>query len=670
MPDKLSDDDFKSYLKTAIAGTDYLRSQVGADADNLDEYYACNPRGDEEEGYSSYISSQVADLVDADLPTLVRIFLGAGKAVEFLPCNENSKEDAREAQNKTRYIDKLITSAPGYYRTMLSMLMGIELHPISVLRYGLQEKKTVRIKEHCGITLETMVMLDEQYRKEFDKVEILEQEVDEDEMEEGGETLYEVKYRLTKKEDPIPYIRRVAPSLFCISSNAEGKHDGRLIGEHVYLRRGDLVASGYKKELIEQITVTSQTRDNVDQQRNRVEDTEWASEVVCGFDGFFRCDYNGDGIIELRKVLIFGDILLENEECDDDARAINFAFGSATMLPDNVIGISRGERAVKYQDVITDMTRAMIDNTAQLTRGRVLVNESPEAGISVYDLQGDGDMIRYNPRQAMDPSQVIFPVTVQPVATEALTVIQYLDSSRAQNTGSLMANQGLKADTLYKETATRFDGIDAAAQAKVELLVRNIAETVIRDLYEGMAYYAQKHRLKALEVKVLGEEIKINPGEWMYDHVCGVTVGTGYGDNEKTLTTLTTLLQVMGSLQGTGIVDAKKFYNLLTKMAHAGGITNPSEYLNDPENPEETLQAENEMLKQQLAQLQQQMADATPLMQIEQMKAQVSAMAKQLEMAFKEKQLAVDTAMKLTELEQKAGTQLDKEFNDNESTVQ
>ncbi len=665
----LTEDDFKSYLKSAIAGSETLRSELAADCDVADDYYACAPRGDEKEGFATFTSSQVADLVDSDMPTLVRIFLGAGKAVEFLPCNENSKEDAREASNKTRYVEKLITSAPGYYRTMLSMLMGVEMHKISILRYGLQEKKTVRVKEHCGITAETEILLDEQYRKEYDDVEIVEKKVDEDEMQEGGEILYEVKYRLTKKEDPIPYIRRVHPSRFRISQDATGKEDARIIGEDIFIRRGELVARGYKKEDVEKIP---RSADNTDYSINpyRAEHVEWASEVVMGFDGFFCCDFDGDGIIEVRKVLIFGDVLLENEELDGDPRAINFAFCSATMLPDNVIGMSRGERAIPYQDSITDMTRAMLDNTAQLTRGRTLVNQSQEAGINAYDLMGGGNIIRYNPTQPIDPSMLMFPVPVQPVATEALTVIQYLDSQRSQATGSLMANQGLKADTLYKETATRFKGVDDSAQAKVELLVRNIAETVIKDLYEGMAYYAQRHRLKALEIKVLGEEMKINPGEWMIDHHCGVTVGTGYGDNEKTLDTLNALFMAFGQLQGTGIVDAKKMYNLLVKMAHAGGLSNVSDYLNDPENKEETILAENEQLKAQLAQLQQQIADATPLMQIEQMKAQVDTMKAQMDDAFKRDKLATDTALKLTEMETSESKQLDSEFKQNESTVQ
>lgn len=662
---KLTEDEFKSYLKTAIASTELLRADLDALCTLADDYYSCAPREDDQDGYSTFISSQVADLVDADMPSMVRIFLGAGKSVEFMPCNESDKRDAKEAANKTKYIEKLITGTKGYYRTMYSALMGVAQHPVSILRYGLQEKKTVRIKEHHGITAATQILLDEQYRKEFDKVEVLEQEIDEDEMEEGGETLYEVKYRLTKKEDPVPYIRRVHPSRFRISVNATDKNDCRLIGEDIVIRRGELVAMGYKKELVESITSTDlNPGERLDISRDS---GEWASELVIGFDGFFRCDFDGDGIIELRKVLIFGDVLLENEEIDHDARGINFAFCSATLLPDNAIGMSRAQRAIPYQDAMTNLSRAMLDNTAQLTRGRSLVNTSSAAGVNVYDLMGDGNIIRYSPeQQPMDPSQVIFPVPVQPVATEALTVIQYLDSQRAQSTGSLMANQGLKADSLHKETATRFKGVDDSAQAKVELMVRTIAEVLIRDLYEGMAYYAQKYKLKALEIKVLGEEITINPGDWMTDHQCGVVVGTGYGDNQKTLETLTGLLQIMGTLQGTGIVDAKKMYNLLVKMAHAGGLTNVSDYLNDPENKEETILAENEQLKLQLQQLQQQLGDQTPLLQVEQMRAKIDVMQMQLDDAFKRDKLQIDTAMKLTELEEKSGKQLNKEVAQNE----
>lgn len=664
--EKLTEDEFVSILKSAISTTDNLRSELAERSNTADDYYSCEPRGDEREGYSTFISSQFADLVDSDMPTLVRIFLGAGKTVEFMPCNDASKEDSREASNKTKYVERLITGIGGYYRTMLSVLMGVTMHPVSVLRYGLEEKKTVRVKEHKGITALVMAQLDEEYRAEFDKVEILEQEVDDDEVQEGGETLYEIKYRLTKKEDPIPYLRRVAPSQFRISPGAIGKEDARIIGETIFLRRGDLVAMGYKKDKVAEIPITSTGRDE-ELNRHTAEQSEWASEIVEGFDGFFRCDFDGDGIIELRKVLIFDSILFENEEIDNDPRGINFAFCSATMLPDNVIGMGRGERAIPYQDSITNMTRAMLDNTAQLTRGQRLVNTSQNIKVNVYDLIGDGNIVRYNAEQPVDPSMIVYPIPVNPVATEALTVIQFLDSQRAQATGSLMANQGLKADTLYQETATRFKGVDDSAQAKVELLVRNIAEVLIKDLYEGMAYYAQKHRLRALEVKVLGEEMKINPGEWMIDHHCGVTVGTGYGDNEKTLVTLNALLQVMGSLQGTGIVDAKKMYNLLVKMAHAGGLSNVSDYLNDPENKEETMLAENEQLKAAVAQLQQQIGDATPLLQVEQLRDQLKAMQAQMEDAFNRDKLQVETALKLTELEATEGKQLDKEFKSNES---
>mgnify|MGYP002145462066 CR=1 FL=1 len=58
--------------------------------------------------------------------------------------------------------------------------------------------------------------------------------------------------------------------------------------------------------------------------------------------------------------------------------------------------------------------------------------------------------------------------------------------------------------------------------------------------------------------------------------------------------------------------------------------------------------------------------DQTPLLQVEQMRAKIDVMQMQLDDAFKRDKLQIDTAMKLTELEEKAGKQLNKEVMQNE----
>lgn len=647
---KLNDRDLCSIVNAGVAD----RLNLGPMAAASDDYYLCKPRGDEEVGYSSFISSQVADVIDADLPTLARIFLGAGQCVEFMPNNEDDQRDAKEAEGKTVLVDKIIRGVPDYYRTMHGALMGVALHPVSVLRYGFEERKRVKIRKHDDITAEEMAALDAEYRAQFDDVTMYDMAEDEDE-----EGKYTATWKLVNEDEAKAFIRRIPLEDFVISYDATTKGDARIIGERVMTRRGELLAAGYSRAQIDKVSSYVPDSDGWAD----AETPEWASQIVEGFDGFVRVDYNGDGIAELRRVVKYGDEIFENEEIEDDERAIEFAIGTATLFPDSFQGVSRAERVTGYQDAMTTLSRAMLDNTAQMTRGRLIVNTSGDMGLNYNDVMGDGGLIRASPQNGMTLVDAAIPLQIQPVATEAITVIQYLDSQRAQSTGSLLANQGLKADSLHKETATRFKGIDDSAQAKVELMVRTIAETMMRELYEGMCYYAQKY------AEPMGD---INPKQWSIDHCARVSVGTGYGDNEKTQQTLAGLLQLSTNLQGTPLSDSKKLYNIIAKMAKASGIYNVADYFNDPEVPQQTLMATVEQLQQALEQANQTIQQNDPLIQLEVIRAQSKerqqAMANEMEAMRLEldKYKAISAnALKLTELEQAAGRDLSAQTKEN-----
>ena len=632
MKKKMTEDEICSAIEARIVD----KLDIQAKCDQADAYYNCEYRGDEEVGYSTFISSQVADLVDADMPSLARVFLGAGRTVEFIPVDDQDTQ----AEEKTALVDDMLRGVDNYYRTMHGALMGITLHPISVLRYGIEEKENIKIRKHQDISAEQHAALFVKYKNAFDSVETLAMEQD----EESG--LYDVTFKLANKEDPTPYIRRVAPADFIMSADATDKTDALIIGERLFTRRGDLVKCGYSKAKVDEIPAAA--RDGL------VQEADWASQLVEGFDGYARIDANGDGIAELVRVVKYGSVLLDFEELDDDQRGIGFALGSATIMPDSIVGVSRAERALAYQDAMTSLSRAMLDNTAQIARGRLIVNTSGNIGLNYHDVMGDGSIIRAAPMDGFSLAEAAQPLPVPPVATEAISVIQYLDSQRAQATGSLLANQGLKADSLSKETATRFNGIDTAAQAKVELMARTIAETMIKDLFEGMAYLAQMHGLL--------------PSAWDVDHKARVVVGIGYGDNQKTMESLTGLLQISQQLAGTPMVDAKKVFNLVKRMAMASGIHNIADYFNDPEIPAQTLQSENEQLKRALQQMQQ----VDPVLQVEQVRAEArmaeAQMKAELEMAKLEleRYKAVSAnALNLTKLETEAGKQLDAQITQN-----
>jgi hypothetical protein len=304
--------------------------------------------------------------------------------------------------------------------------------------------------------------------------------------------------------------------------------------------------------------------------------------------------------------------------------------------------------------------RQTLDNIYMVNNGRNVVNESVDLDDLLTVRQGG--VIRVEGENTQVQASIM-PLVTEYIGDKSLQVIQYMDLARAQSTGSLMASQGLDADQVGKETATRFKGIEAAATAKIELVARTLAETGFRKLYEGINWIISQFANDDVEIMSTGEKLSINPQSWKRNHRAVAVVGLGAGDNDKTLQSLLTLWQVHQQLQmsGSPLTDTKKQHNILTKMIKAVDLQRPGDYVNNPEKPDELLLAENEILRNAVAQLQTQ-AQNNPLAEAEAVKAQaelVKAEGKReldiAQMLEDQRQFNQKLAAQMTELELKYG---------------
>ena len=141
------------------------------------------------------------------------------------------------------------------------------------------------------------------------------------------------------------------------------------------------------------------------------------------------------------------------------------------------------------------------------------------------------------------------PLVIPYIGDKTLQVIQYVDGARAQTTGANMANQGLDADSIGKETATRFNGIEAKGDEKMELIARNYAETGVRKLYEGIAWLVSRFQDTQTEFRVLGKALTVNPTQWKYNHHIQSNVGLGRGNNEKSIESLQGIFAIQSQLK-------------------------------------------------------------------------------------------------------------------------
>lgn len=637
----------------------------------LAEYYDGELFGDEEEGRSSVVVTDVADTIDADMTSLSRVFLGAGEVVEFQPINA-SPEAIHEAEEKNLYINWLIDNIPDSYKKQSDWLKEIDLFKVGYIEYGLREETKTETKQYFNINQDwlELTMADIEATRDVDKVDVVETSDD-------GET-FDVTLKITRTKQ-VYFINNVANEDLIISRNSQTKNDADIFGKHFRKSRGDLVAEGFDKKIVMSLSSQGSNSESggAKQERFKTQGGEdedpglndTPNQIIEGMDVYVMVDFDGDGIPERRHVIKVGTTILLNDPFDH----VPYAGCSAIQMPHNIIGKSRGELVLSHQRVNSVLTRNLLDNSYQVALGRTYVNEDIVDLDDFYSAHKTGVV-----RVDGDPRAGVMPEIVPDISTQTLQVIQYRDTQQAKTTGNLLTNQALSSDNLNQETATRFQGIQDAGSAKIELVARNIAEIGYKDLYDGLAWFASHYQNHEAEIIVLGKPLTVNPNQWKFDHRIKSMVGTGAGDDAKTLETLSGILAIQEQEEAkqSPLVDFQKKYNVLRKITKAAGLHGIDQYFNDPSKPDQLLQFENQQMSQQLQEAQQiieQLSQNNPLAEAEAVKnegkqmtdnkklaidaAKLQEDARQFDVstAQKEEDRRVSTVVKFTEIEAETG---------------
>lgn len=609
------------------------------DNQRLLEYYLSEPFGDEVEGQSQVVSTDVQDLVESDMPSLARVFLGAHDVLTIDATSE-SEANRKEAEEKTTYINWLIRNQKDYYKVIHDWLKDAEMQKAGVLKVSYEQSEEVREIEYDGLDLVEIDTLIEDLSQDEDDIEMIGQN-------ENDDGTFYLKFRIRREKKEFK-LRNVPTEEFLISRGARSVEEAALVGDHVKKTRGQLIAEGFPEEKVRMLPAYTHSKEEgygiQNTRNNHYEESDrdnslnhWASQEVELFDLYVQVDYDGDGIPERRHILKSGDFILENELMP----FAPYAVMSAISMPHRAIGRSRAELAEQTQRVNSVLFRQILDNVYRVNNGRTVVNDNETNMDDLLTVRPNG-VVRTKGRPLESVAQLATPY----IGDKALQVVQYVDTRKAESTGQNLVNQGLDSDQLYKETATRFKGIEDAGKAKIELVARTMAETGFKRLGEILVWMTSHYQDSAKEIFVLDKTLTIDPRRWRYDHPVRVDV---HKDDEAVLSNLSGLLQIHEQLRLTQspLTDPKKQYNVLERAVKAMGFKSATQFFNDPEQPDELLYAQVVQLTQMVQQLQQQ-AQQNPLAEAELIKAQ----AKMLEAEGKETNDMRKFMMKLAQEDQ------------------
>ncbi|MCZ6898344.1 MAG: hypothetical protein O7D95_06545 [Betaproteobacteria bacterium] len=605
--------------------------------EELQRRYKGDPYGDELPERSKIISNDVQDVVEADMPSLARTFLGASKICVFEAQTEDPKE-IEEAKEKTEYIDWIVRGQEDSFRVQFGFLKDVDIQKLGALKFFMEDIVEKRIVSHEDISFEELAELEESLDGEdVESIEIVTRSEIRGEPPIDGQPdnqRLDVEFEVTRNTRRAR-VMGIPLESFIISTNAVDEESANLVGDRVKLSRGELLQEGHSMETVislptaaatssQESTTTDSTLaqirfdDNGDVSKESF--SAWATQMVEITDMVVKIDKDGDGVAERRHIVKSGDVILEDEPFE----VVPYAITSAILMPHTAIGISRAELAAPTARIKTALIRGIADNSYGHNAPQMGVNEN----VNQDDLltKRPNGIVRVEGKE--NPGNSLFPINIEYIGDKALQVVQYFDNARAQTTGTLLASQGLQGDTFEKETATRFTGVQEKGAEKIELVVRVIAETAYKRLYNGLAWLVSQYQTTEVEIKVLGKPLTVNPANWKHKHLATSTIGLGAGDGERTTETTSAILSLQRQLKAEGsvLVDDVKIYNSIDSMLKTLDIHNTAEFFNNPEVPDQLLKAQNEILTSTVQQLQQILEQSqNPLAEAETIKAQAQA---------------------------------------------
>ncbi|MHC1628546.1 MAG: portal protein, partial [Candidatus Nezhaarchaeales archaeon] len=640
---KMKDTELSSIVDSLIQDSVSYNSEFMKANEEYLRRYNQECYGDEESGYSQVISSDVRDTVDSDMTSMVRVFLGSGDVLVFESVTDDPDE-LKEAEEKTKLINYLALRRPGAYQTIHGFLKDAEIQKAAIVHYYVDDEiRKTKEEVRKDLTVEQITLLIEELKKADDTIEDIEI-VEKESLDEEGKFNFRIRATHTDKD---LIIKNIPTEQFLLSRNSSSIDEAQMVGHESYPYRSELVASGMSEEEVakfptsdgsQSVTQGDQNNTGNGQAENMrairwrdeggdITDREsfvtWSNEKVKQVLMFAYIDCDGDGIAERRRIVKIGDQITENEPYDHAPYAIT----SCIIEPHKAIGDSRASLVVQDQSVNTELERAMLDNIYDVGNPRTLLGNGVNAD-DFFDDKRSG-VVRMKSSSTESAMQSIVPLTVPYVGGEIMQIKQSRDQSKAARTGTMLDSQGLEADNLHQETATRFSGIEKANEAKIELVARNHAETGFRKLYDGIAWTLQRFMDKEIRVRIDGKAIAVNPSEWKYDAVSVSRVGLGAGAGDKAVQQLTGVLSIQQQMQATGslLVDDQKIYNTLDQMAQALGFASVSEFFNNPDAPPEMIFAQYQQLVKAMEQSQAQIEELSqknPLAEAEMIRAQAS----------------------------------------------
>jgi len=660
---KGSEEEEESLQTTVRTMVDEARSwrEENLDPDQAEatKFYMGRPIGNEEEGRSKVVMTIVRDTVQAIMPSLMRIFFGSDRIVEFVP---KGIEDAELAEQQTDYINHVVVQQDNDgFTEVHAAIKDALVRRIGIFKWWWEKSDKVEGQQLSGIT--------------DDEVQALMADPSVEDVEFLDEGVVEIPNQAPMMVSDVEIVRRsdagrarfaaIPPEEFFFTPDARDIDEAAMVAHVRDISASDVIAMGVDPDLVKKhINRKVRSRDVGDGElwdARRITDEgavtdsgEKRSEadgLVRFGEVFVRFDQDEDDIAEMLMVPIIGMNSQIIEEMVEVVAERPFALLTPDPEPHTMVGLSTADYTMDLQKIMSAIVRAMLDSLTLALHPRM---EADINKVNVEDLLNEemGAVIR------SDGIGNIAPIKHEFVGAAALPVLQYFGEVKENRTGISKAASGLAPDALQSSTRAAVAATVEGGRQHIEMIARVFAETGFKRLFRGLFKLVKENQDRERVVRLRGKFVAVDPRDWDAEMDVVVNVALGGATREEKLQLLTQIIadQKAQIQNGSPLVDLTNLRTSLAQAVELAGFRNPDAFYKtfgqaELEEHQKQLASQPPQPDAEMALVEVEKMRAEAEIALNQQKAQLDMQVAQLDLQMKQSKLQADAAIAAAKVE-------------------
>ena len=652
-PKKMTEDELASKLSQEIEqATGHMNSALSGQREDNMKYYLGEKFGNEIDGRSEIVTTDVRDTVEYIMPSLMRIFTTHHNVAEFEP---QGPEDVEMAKQATDYVNYVFNRQNNGFKVLYDVFKDALISKTGIVKHYWEEKTEVSTEHYENLTeIEYQAVL---ANDELEVLQHTEKMVQEAQLDENGMMIspeiisHDLKAKRTKTGGQVRVVS-VPPEEFLISRRAVDIESAQFICHRVKKSVSDLILEGYDPKVVENMPSYSQSQAEYNEERLArfsydddaipPDEGSGANRKIWLDECYTHIDFDGDGIAELRKITKGGNEILENIEID----YIPFSTICPLPIPHKFYGMSVADTVKDIQLIKSTIVRNILDNMYLTNNARYAVLAGQ---VELDDLltSRPGGIVR------MRAPGAVTPLPTPQISPDAFNMVRYLDQVREERSGVSKMTQGLNPDVLTSHvTSGAISAATESAMQRTELIARIFAETGIKDVFRCIYQLVQRYEDREKMVFLNNRFVPIDPSKWKDKLNCTVNVGVGSGSQQSKMQTMSSIMNIMQGLVQNGgmgsLVTPQNIYNAVSEFMAQSGYKNSDMFVSNPQMmppPQPPQPSIEEKVQQQKAQVELQK------LQLQAKELEIETQIKAQELKLKQEESAINLALKNKDLE-------------------